>query len=118
MSGSDPSVSISRRGGTGAGGVGANDGAEYRCPGAPFQTVLASPDPEHVASLSEGELLNIEKIDAPVRGVVATLLTGEQVGAISRDIVRLRECIDAGPDYEAEVLRVSGGSVTVSVRPR
>ena len=50
MSGSDPSVSISRRGGTGAGGVGANDGAEYRCPGAPFQTVLASPDPEHVAS--------------------------------------------------------------------
>ncbi|OBA85564.1 hypothetical protein A5642_23975 [Mycolicibacterium mucogenicum] len=80
--------------------------------------MLASPDPEHVASLSEGELLNIEKIDAPVRGVVATLLTGEQVGAISRDIVRLRECIDAGHEYEAEVLRVSGGSVTVSVRPR
>ena len=118
MSGSDPSVSVSRRSGASGAGIGANSGDADDCPGAPFQTVLASPDPEYVASLTEGELLNIEKIDTPVRGVVATLLTGERVGAISRDIARLRRCIDAGHEYEGEVLRVSGGSVTVDIRSR
>jgi hypothetical protein len=125
MSGSDPSVSGAgypgaggaAGGSAGSTGSGAGGGRDD-CPGQPFQTVLGSPNPDIVAELDEGDLLDVVKIDSPVRGVVANVLTGETVGAITRDIVRLRRCIDNGNEYEAEVIRMSGGSVTVTVRPR
>lgn len=107
MSGSDPSV---RR--TGLGG-----GVDDDCPGPDFETVLASPDPASVADLEIDELLDIVAVERPARGVVAQTLDGRYVGAIVRDIVRLRRCIAAGATYEADVVRIAGGSVTVIVRP-
>jgi hypothetical protein len=107
MSGSDPSV---RREG-GSGSADDND-----CPGRSFETVLASPDPAVVADLSVDQLLDIASIDDPARGVIARTLDGRYVGAVVRDILRLRGCIAAGHVYEADVIRVVGGSVSVLVR--
>jgi hypothetical protein len=105
MSGSDPSVIR----GTGIGG-GADD-----CSIA-FDTTLASPDPELVAALRVGEVLDIASVEQPARGVIAQVINGPPVGAITRDILRLRDCIAKGNAYEAEVLRIEGGSVTVAIR--
>lgn len=105
MSGSDPSVIR----GTGIGG-GTDD-----CSIA-FDTTLASPDPELVAELRVGEVLDIVSVDEPARGVIARVIGGPPVGAITRDILRLRDCIARGNSYEAEVVRVEGGSVTVAIR--
>lgn len=108
MSGSDPSV---HRGGGGGGG------GDDDCPGSPFNTVLASPNPHVVAELTDDELLSIVAVDHPVRGVVAETLSGERVGAVVKDIVRLRRCIARGAIYEADVVSINGGAVTVRVRP-
>lgn len=107
MSGTDPTV---RR--TGAGGSGEGD-----CPGEPFVTVLGSPDPAAVAELAVDDLLDIASVDEPARGIVALTTDGLYVGAVVKDILRLRRCIAGGNVYEADVLAVAGGSVTVQVRP-
>jgi hypothetical protein len=112
MSGSDPTV---RRGPSSLGLGGGGDRDECALS---FQTVLGSPDPDVVRDLDPEELLDIEKIDYPVRGVEARRLSGEPVGAITRDIALLRRCIDGGAVYEAEVVELSGGSVTIAVRRR
>lgn len=108
MSGSDPSVRRS----TGAGMGGGEECAIT------FETTLASPDPDAVDTVRAGDLLDVESIDSPVSGVVAKVIGGPIVGAIARDILLLRRCLDRGNDYEAEVLRISGGAVTVVVRRR
>jgi hypothetical protein len=108
MSGSDPSV----RRNDGGGSIEDED-----CPGQPFETVLASPNPDVVSQLDIDQLLDIVSVEEPARGVIAQTLDGDYVGAIVRDIVRLRRCIAAGNTYEADVVRIAGGSVTVLVRP-
>lgn len=112
MSGSDPSVSRVRASRLG----GSEDGGHDKCPGRAFESVLGSPIPEVVATLDENDLLDIRAVDDPVRGVVAETLDGKLVGAVTRDILHLRSCMAEGWAYEAEVLRVLGGSVSVLIR--
>jgi hypothetical protein len=116
LSGSDPSVGSTRRDRSGAssGGSPLGDGDDLNCDFR-FQTVLASPNPAAVAQITDGEILDVVKIESP-RGVEVRRLSGERVGAVSSHIVELRDCIDRGNSYEAEVLRVAGGSVTVEIR--
>lgn len=108
MSGSDSSVT--RVSTTGGGG---RDACAFT-----FETTLASPDPAVVAELSRGEILDVVSVEEPIRGVLASRIAGPPVGAITREIVALRQCIELGNDYEAEVLRLDGGAVTVQVRRR
>lgn len=109
MSGSDSSVT--RSGGSGAGG--GNGDCNIK-----FETTLASPDPDVVSGLTVGEIVDIVSVETPIRGVLARVIGGADIGALTRDILLLRRCIEEGTDYEAEVLRIDGGSVTVAVRPR
>ena len=106
MSGSDPTVRVGN-----GGGAGGTNKCILR-----FTTVLASPDPDVVASVTDGQLLDIVRVDEPIRVIVAKTLFGEIVGAVSREIITLRACIDEGHTYEAEVIQAAGGSVTVEVR--
>lgn len=114
MSGSDPSVG--RGGITGGAGAPGGGGAQDGCPGPEFTTTLSSPDPGVVADLDVGDLLDVVSVESPVRGVVARTLDGEVVGALTRDILHLRNCMAEGWTYEAEVLRLAGGSVSVAIR--
>lgn len=108
VSGSDSSVKRS---------IGGGPGGPDDCAIA-FETTLASPDPSVVATITPGEVLDLESVDTPIRGVVAYVIGGPPVGAITQQIVALRRCIERGVQYEAEIVRLVGGSVTVAVRPR
>jgi len=108
VSGSDSSVTRS----IGGGPAGPDDCAIS------FETTLASPDPDVVATITQGEVLDLESVDSPIRGVLAYVIGGPQVGAITQQILALRRCIERGVQYEAEIVRIVGGSVTVVVRPR
>lgn len=105
MSGSDSSVR-SRS---------ADSGGSGDCP-VGFRTILASPNQEAIDELEAGEILDLVRIDQPVRGVLAKRLDGVTVGAVVRELVRLRECIARGVMYEAEVVSIAGGAVTVDIR--
>ena len=65
-----------------------------------------------------GDILDVVRIDEPVRGVVAQTLEGEIVGTITQSIALLRRCLGEGVLYEAEITRITGGSVSVTVRQR
>ena len=106
MSGSDSSVT--HTGGAGGGGSGDCN--------IQFETTLASPNPEVVDTLEVGGILDIVSIESPIRGVIARVIGGDDVGAITRDILLLRRCIEEGNAYEADIRRIDGGSVTVFVR--
>lgn len=108
MSGSDSSVTRSP-GGTGGGQGDCN---------IQFETTLASPDPDVVEDLEVGEIVDIVSVETPIRGIVARVIDGLDIGAITRDILLLRRCIEEGTTYEAEIVRINGGSVTVAVRPQ
>lgn len=105
MSGS-PSRPSTRTGGSGG-----------DCPSG-FEVVLGSPVPAVIASLNAGDLLDFIAMQSPVRGVGAYTMGGDYVGALTRDIARVRECIAKGVQYEGEILDVSGGAVRVYVAIR
>ncbi|MDT0263416.1 hypothetical protein [Jatrophihabitans lederbergiae] len=105
MSGSDPTTTVSLGGG----------GSDNDCPGQPFETVLGSPDPDVVATLSIGDQLTLAAVEEPARGVFARTQDGRNVGAVVRNIVALRGCLAAGFSYSAIVQRIEGGSVTIWV---
>lgn len=106
MSGSDPTA-----GSVGGGTVGGG------CPD-DLQVVLGSPDPPVVATLSVGDLLDVISVESPIRGVSVYTLRGDFVGAITKDILKLRECLASGVLYEAEVIELNGGAVVTTVRQR
>ncbi|SIS10883.1 hypothetical protein [Microbacterium sp. RURRCA19A] len=108
MSGSDSSIKRSAGGGPG----GPADCAIV------FETTLASPDPRVIDDLGSSEILDVVSVEEPIRGVVAVVINGPTVGAITQQIIALRRCIELGNQYEAEVLHREGGSVRVQVRPR
>lgn len=109
MSGSDPSVRRVREG--------AGSSADDDCPGRPFETILASPMPDAVEAIAVDDILDVVAVDQPARGVMVRMVDGTDVGAVLSNIVRLRRCIRAGHVYEADVLRIDGGAVTVLIRP-
>jgi hypothetical protein len=92
-----------------AGGDGGTDSCVLR-----FKTVLASPVPSVVASLSAGDVLVVLLQDAPP-AVTACHPDGTIVGGITQDVLRLRSCIQQGYAYEAVVLSISGGAIQVQV---
>ncbi len=131
MSGSDPSVgrpsgqaggSLGGPGGTGgpggAAGGGGGGAANDPCPGPEFQSAVGSPFPDVVDELEVGEVLDLAAVDADgVRGVVLRTLEGDNVGALTTDILRIRSCMAQNYEYEAEVVQKIGGSVIVTIRP-
>lgn len=78
---------------------------------------LRSPNPVVVRSLQQGDRLSVEV--TPVGGVeVLRAIHSSQIGAGVIDCPAEREiiqCINLGNSYQAVVLRVQGGAVSVSV---
>jgi hypothetical protein len=117
MSGNPPSSgssggSAGGASGTYGGGGGAGGGTDSCV--LRFNTVLASPVPTEVASLSDGDILVVRLQDAPP-AVTVCHADGTIVGGITQEVLRLRSCIQKGYAYEAVVLSVTGGAVQVQV---
>ena len=82
-------------------------------------TILSSPNPQVVNTLSENVALTIELEGQAPQRLVAKTQDGGVAGAItSREMPKIAECIQAGFDYEAVVLSVDGGRVEVRIQRR
>ena len=83
-----------------------------------INTNLASPQAVVVNNLTEGEILSIHAITD--QGPIQAFDENEQIAGtiISREQVRLLNCINKGIQYEAEVLSVRNGQCEIQIRAR
>ena len=80
-------------------------------------TQLSSPKASVIEGLEAGDLLDVALLPG-ANTVVGVLRNGQVAGGLaSPDVQRLRECIDGGTQYNAEVKEVNGAQVRVRVRP-
>jgi hypothetical protein len=81
-----------------------------------INTNLASPQALIVNNLNEGDILSIHAITD--QGPIQALDENGQVAGtiISREQVRLLNCINKGTQYEAEVISVGNGQCQVQIR--
>lgn len=110
MSGSSP------RPGPPPGPVGDNsDGPD--CPDLAFSTTIASPVPDEVDSLEEGDTLDVDLVERGGVTIIGVMRSdGTVIGSVaSGPIAQLRECLQRGFTYGAEVDSVEGGAVTVRI---
>lgn len=104
-------------GGGGGGGGGGTPDTAPSCSALKFKALLASPQPGAVTTLRVGEILDIDVAQQAGQVVVRVLQkNGTLVGALAGpDATRVRNCIDQGHDYQAEVLSINLGQVHVEV---
>jgi hypothetical protein len=101
--------------GGGGGGGGVPD-TQPSCNDLKFSILVSSPQPAAVAALKVGDVLDIDVAQRGAQVVVRVLQNGTLVGGLAGpDATRLRNCIEDGHDYQAEVLSITGGQVRVEV---
>lgn len=101
--------------GSGGGGGGVPD-TQPSCSDLKFTILVSSPQPAAVAALKPGDVLNIDVVQRGAQMVVRVLQNGVLVGGLAGpDATRLRNCIEDGHMYQAEVLSITGGQVRVEV---
>lgn len=77
---------------------------------------IASPQPDVIITLSRGNILNVSAVSdqGPIQVITQD---GRLAGnVISRDQVRLMNCINGGVTYIAEVTSIDGGQCGVQIR--
>ena len=100
--------------------MGDDGGGGPDCPGLTLVATLASPDPDRVGSLEVGDILDIALIEQAGVTIIGVVHSGGTViGSIVSDrAAQLRECLQRGFTYDAQVASVVGGAVTVRVSGR
>lgn len=101
---------------SGSGRGGGGDPIPGNCDDLSFETQLTSPQTAVVATIVVGDVLTV--LLANVQGQrVVQVLKGSQVagGLTGPDALAMRNCMDQGHDYLAEVLNINGGQVRVRV---
>ena len=76
---------------------------------------LASPQAEVINTLNKGDVLSVQPLTE--QGPIQVLdYEGHVAGTIvSREMVRLLNCINNGTDFGAEVLQINGGQCNVRI---
>ena len=107
---------IGMSGSSGGGGGGGVVDTQPSCSDLKFRILVSSPHPAAVAKLKVGDLLDIDVAQQGAQVVVRVLQNGVLVGGLAGpDATRLRNCIEGGYDYRAEVLSITGGQVRSEV---
>jgi hypothetical protein len=108
---------MSGSGGGGGGGGGAADW-DISCDTLIIETQLTSPNAAVIAGIQVNEVLPVESRQMNGMTVVVVVHNGQDAGGLAApQLPRLRECMNAGTQYEAKVLSKSNGQVRVIVRP-
>lgn len=105
-------------GGTGGGGGGGTGGE--RPDGDPCDiretAPVNSPQPAVVRTLTIGDRLPLRVAGAPPRRILQLVAPAGVAGSLThRSALALVNCIDAGHAYEAEVIAINAGLVTVRI---
>ncbi len=89
---------------------------QVACEEIKFTTQLASPQPQVVIALTVGQVLQVRIVPIQAAQVLVAQAFGVTVGSlVGSNATRLRECILAGHEYTARVVKINGGQVTVDV---
>lgn len=104
---------VSQSGGGGEGG-GATDN---HC-AITEKTILNSPNPAVVPTLTVGNILSVELETTPRKRVVVKDAAGQIAGAVtSARLLDIIQCLESGFKFEVEVLIISGGRIELELRP-
>lgn len=90
------------------------------CDGLEFSTTLESPDPDGVASLGPGDLLEVTLIEQGGVTIIGVVQSGGTVvgSVVSDQASELRACLLRNYSYDAKVVSVLGGVVRVRISSR
>lgn len=104
--------------GSGGGSFGGGGAQEISCDRLSFETQLSSPKPGVVAGINAGDVLLVA-IEQQGAAQVVVIKHGNQVagGITSPKMSRLLECMRQGTQYQARVLSIVGGQVTIRISP-
>jgi hypothetical protein len=101
---------------SGSGGGGGLPDFQPSCDNLKFTILVSSPQPAAVSVLKVDDVLEIDVAQRGEQVVVRVLHKGTLVGGLAGpDATRLRNCIEAGHEYQAKVLSITGGQVRVEV---
>ncbi|SEM10470.1 hypothetical protein SAMN05518845_11689 [Variovorax sp. YR750] len=102
----------------GGGGGGGSSDWDLSCETLVIETQLSSPDAAVIASIQVNDVLPVETRKMNGTTAVAVVHQGQVAGGLATpELLRLRECLKAGTQYNAKVLSKSNGQVRVVVRP-
>lgn len=99
-------------------------GGSYLAPSTPasscltlaFNTQLASPKALVVSQLAVNDLLDVVFFSTNNQQTVVALYNGQEAGGIvDTRLSQLRNCLNDGEQYQAKVVQITGGQVTVRV---
>mgnify|MGYP001300122390 CR=1 FL=1 len=101
-------------GSSGAGGSINRPSENEDCANLVINTNLASPKADVIATLKEGDELKVQA--ATTQGPIQALRGNSVAGNIvTREQVRLLNCLNEGTEYIAEVLSITGGQCKIQV---
>jgi len=101
-----------------SGGGGSFQDSSTSCETLVIDTQLSSPNEDVIAGIEVNDVLPVESRQMGVTTVVVVVHDGQVAGGLTAtQLPRLRECMNAGTEYEATVLSKSNGQVRVRVRP-
>lgn len=104
-----PTSTVGKSGGSGGQGGGTPNPCMFT-----EVTILASPNSAVISTLAIGVVLSIAISGPRVVALIGGNIAGSITSARLADII---QCINAGQQYAARVVQVSGGAVTVEVYP-
>lgn len=96
-------------------GTGSNSTTPEYCQTFSGETVVNSPDPAVLSTISVGDILEIEVRVVNGVSVVAIVASAGVLGGLSNYSNRLEYCIEEGFSYQATVLDIRGAIVTVRI---
>ncbi len=110
-SGSTGGSSTAGAGGGGGGGGSSSDPCDIH-----ETAPVNSPQSNVIRTLSVGDRLDIQVTGATSRRALQLVATAGVAGSLThRGALAIVNCIDAGNVYDAEVLTINGGQVTVRI---
>lgn len=102
---------------SGSNGGGGNSGGyndEIPCEKLRFEAQITSPQPAIVATLVAGDAVDIYVVNMKGQIVVQVLKNNQVAGGLAGpDATRLRNCLENGHQYKAEVRSINGGQVRI-----
>lgn len=103
--------------GSGSNGFGGGfERSTISCEGLVLNTQIASPQPAVIRQLSVNNILQVDLRTVNATTAIMLLYRGEIAGAVAApDMQRLRECIEGGARYEAQVTAISGAHVSIRI---
>ncbi|MDS0786829.1 hypothetical protein OSB94_01845 [Proteus vulgaris] len=98
------------------GGLFGQNSSDTLCENIRFTAQLSSPNPTVISQLIVGDIMDIQQTSQHGLSLTVAVFNGQVAGGIaSPQIQRIRECIDLGTQYIAEVIQINGGQVMVKV---